>query len=269
MKEVVNTVFKVGLEQPVRILHITDVHLTEADEYDDDETKELMLKRKASFAAHSDNAPLTTNEYFAEAIRLAEELGALLVVTGDVIDIHSHGNVAEFHRIADGHDMMFAPGGHETQKRIRRTMEEEYPYWETVRPQIEAEFPEFDFLFESRVINGLNIITVDNSLDYFAKETLERFRKELDRGLPIILFMHDPMHDGRLNATEKTHPNVRLTEEDYRISHEMIDLINSHELVKATFSGHAHINEERIHEGKPDFVTAGLYKGICRLIEII
>ena len=125
MQEIIHTVFKVGLDQPVKILHITDVHLTEADEYDDEETRELMIKRKASFTAHSDNAPLTTNEYFEEAIQLAKEMEALLVVTGDVIDIHSHGNVAEFHRIADGHDMMFNPGGHETQKRIRRTMEED------------------------------------------------------------------------------------------------------------------------------------------------
>lgn len=267
MENIIHTVLEVGLEKPVKILHITDVHLTVADGSDPPEMHEIMKEREGVFRREG-GAPGLPSVYFEEAVRLAEEEGYLLVCTGDVCDLNIHGCRAEFHRIADGHDMMFSPGGHETQKRYVRTMEEGEAYVKAVRPQVEAAFPEFDLLFDSRVIGGLNIVTADNSLDYYSAETLARFRKELEKGLPILVFSHDPIFDARLNAAEKTHPDVPLTEEDYRISHEMIDLINTHPLVKATFTGHHHCADERIHEGKPSFVTPGLFKGICRLIEV-
>ena len=40
---------------------------------------------------------------------MAKEKDALLVVAGDVMDLLCEGNIAAFHKIADGHDMMFTP----------------------------------------------------------------------------------------------------------------------------------------------------------------
>ena len=268
MLNLTHTKLSAGLEKPVRILHITDVHLTYANEKDTPHHHCLMEKRFKTFYNEGDCPPCTPKEYFEQAITLAKEENALLVCTGDAIDIHTHGNVEIFKEIVKDEDMMFSPGGHEHQRVCVRTMEEPYPYWETVRPQLENEFSMFDLYFESRVIGGLNVITADNSMDFFPRKTLEAFKKELEKGLPVLVFSHDPIWDSILNLQAPNHPNVRLTAEDYRYSHEMIDLLLYHPLVLATVCGHGHRFEERVIDGKTHYMTAGLFKGQARMLEI-
>lgn len=268
MEQIIRTELNIGIEAPVKILHITDVHLTEANEQDSPEMAATMERRREIFRKEGNYPPHTPAEYFAEAIAMAEEMGAVLVCTGDVCDLDNFGCKEAFHRIADGHDMMFSAGGHEYQKRYVRTIEEGAEHIRTVRPRVVASFPQFDFDLESRVVNGLNIVTAENGIDYYSAETLARFKKELEKGLPIIVFSHNPIFDRALNTWEAIRPTEELTDEERRISHEMIDLINTHPLVKATVTGHHHCNDERIHEGKLSLVTDGLFKGICRLIEV-
>lgn len=269
MINITNTKLTAGLAHPVKILHITDIHLTYANEKDTPEHHKLMKKRFDVFRGEGEFPPFTPKEYFEQAIALAKEEKALLVCTGDAIDIHTHGNIEVIKEILEGEDLMFSPGGHEHQRICRRTMEEPYPYFETVRLQLEREFSEFDLYFESRVINGLNIITADNSMDYFPQRTVEAFKREIEKGFPIIVFFHDPIWDELLNKKEPYHQNVRLTQEDYLRSGEMIDILLHHPLVLTTVGGHGHRDEERIIDGKNHYMTSGLFKGKARMIEII
>ena len=257
------------LEHPIKILHITDVHLTYANGDDTPDHHALMEKRKGVFEKHAENPPHTPREYFESAIALAKKEGALLVCTGDAIDIHTKGNLEVFSEIIKDEDLMFSPGGHEHQRVCIRTMEEPYPYWETVRPQLESELSQFDLYLESRIINGLNVITADNSLDYFPEKTVNAFKHELEKGLPIVIFFHDPIWDALLNKKEAYHPNIRLTPSDYERSHEMIELLLNHPLVIATFGGHGHKDEEREIGCKIHYMTDGLFRGKARMIEIV
>lgn len=268
MEKITHTQIHVGLENPVKILHITDIHITKANELDTESHQQLMKKRAEVFKEEGNFPPKAPEEYLAEAIELAKKEDALLVCTGDAIDIHTHGCLECFSTLIRDADLMFSPGGHEHQRRCVRTMEEPYPYWENVRPQIESEFSRFDLYLESRVIHGLNIVTADNSMDYFAPHTLEMFRKELAKNLPMIVFFHDYLWNWHLLCKEPYSPNIRLTPEDYRASHEMIDLLLHHPLVVATFSGHGHGEEEREIDGKRHYMTDGLFKGIARMIEV-
>lgn len=269
MVEILHTVIEVGLEKPVKLLHITDVHLTAYAEEDPPSQQELLKQRYETFRKSGGEPPKDPDGYFREAIELAEQLGATLIVTGDVIDLHSAGNVAAFHAIADGHDMMFTPGGHEYQRICRRTMEEEGDYAATMRHKLASEFPEFDLDFDSRIIGGLNVITANNSLDYYNAYTVARFQKELDRGLPIIVFSHDPVNDKLMGLTESYHPNVKLTPEDYATSNRMLDALLHDPRVITTVAGHWHRADEPVIDGKKHYVTPGLFKGICRLVEVI
>ncbi len=268
MLNITDTKIRVGIDSPVKILHITDVHLTYANEKDSEEHHALMEKRYGVFRAHACDPLYSPREYFEGAIALAKKENALLVCTGDAIDIHTCGNLDALSQIIEGEDLMFSPGGHEHQRVCKRTMEEPYPYWETVRPQLERELSRFNLYFESRIIGGINIITADNSLDYFPRPTLEAFKRELERGLPIVVFFHDPIWDALLNKTEPYHPEIRLKAEDYAASHEMIDLLLHHPLVITTFGGHGHKDEEREIDGKLHYMTDGLFRGKARMIEI-
>lgn len=264
MLNVIKTKLHAGLSSPVKILHVTDVHLTYADGSDPQEQRDLMVLREKTFYA----PPYTTKEYLEQAFDLAEKEGALLVCTGDAIDVHTNGNVSAFKNMISGKDLMFVPGGHERQRICVKTMEEPYPFAEKISAKLQEEFSEFDLSFQSREINGLNVIAVDNGLDYFSRKTVEAFKRELQKGLPVLVFFHDPLNDSYLLKTSPYDQNIKLTAEDYAISHEMIKLLTEHPLVVTTISGHEHVNQEYVINGKTHYITDGLFRGCARLIEI-
>lgn len=269
MQKVIHTVLNAGAEKPFRILHVTDVHLTFTDERDTPDHVALERRRWDIFRKEGNFPPLSPKEYFEEAKELAKAWDALLVITGDAIDIQTQGNIAEFNRLLDGVDCMFTPGGHEHQKRCHVTLEEPDAYWVGARQRLKEAFPQFDMDFSARTVNGVNLICADNSLDYYNGETLRRYKEERAKGLPTILFSHDPMRTGNLQKTEAWSEFITLTPEDFRKSHEMIDLIHEDPNLVAYFTGHSHIEMETpLHSGKICYETPGLYAGICRLIEV-
>ena len=59
MEQILHTVFNLGIEKPFKILHITDVHLTEANEQDTPEHHELMEIRRETFHKEGSCPPCT------------------------------------------------------------------------------------------------------------------------------------------------------------------------------------------------------------------
>lgn len=269
MEKVIHTVLEIGLPAPVKLLHITDVHLTEVDPRDPADQQEHMVHRREVFRKEANFPPHTPNEYFEEAFALAEQEGAYPVVTGDVIDVHCLGNIDEFHRISDGKDFLFTPGSHEFAKFCRAPREDYKERYTPVRASLEESFPRQKFVFDSRIIGGVNVITADNSRDWFPAEVLEGLKKEAEKGLPMVLFMHDPLTDHGLLRIRPPHPVTLMPDEVYKTNDEVLDFINTCPLIKATFGGHWH-GEALQHTpaGVPVYITPGLFKGICRLIEI-
>lgn len=268
MEQILHTVLEAGLEKPVRILQVTDVHLVEYSDQDPVDQQELLKRRRETFRKEGGYPPHTQNEYLEEAFRIAEEQDALLVITGDAMDLNSDGNHREFRRITAGKDFMFTPGGHEFQRICKRVLDEPADYYPGARARVAAAFPELKLTFDSRVVGGVNVITMDNSVDYFRAEILDALKKEVQKGLPMVLFMHDPLHDKALLHIAGI-PLQRPTDEEYRISDQVIELIGTCPLVLATFAGHYHSEQETIAPcGAKVYVTPGLFKGIARMIEI-
>jgi len=271
MQKVIRTRLCLGLEQPVKVLHVTDVHLTETDPRDPIEQQEHMDKRRTVFRRESNFVPLSPNEYFTEAFALAEAEGAFPIVTGDVIDVNCLGNIDEFHRLSDGKDFLFTPGSHEFAKFCRAPKEGDdyHGRYRVIRPALERSFPHLSFTFDARVIGGVNLITVDNSRDWFPQEVLDGLKEEAKKGLPMILFMHDPLTDHGLLRIREPHPAVRVSDEIYAISDQVLKFIDECPLIKATFAGHWHgEGEQKTAGGTPVYITPGLFKGICRMIEL-
>lgn len=270
METLLRTTLNIGIDSPVKILFAADAHMTYTNDLDSDEHKELEKIRTGVFYDESLKVSHTPEYYFREAIKIAEDEDALLVLGGDMIDIQTNGNIEMFNSITEGHDMMFTPGGHEHQKRCVRTVSEPDGFFRTSRAKLKKLLPRFDLDFDSRIINGVNIITADSSLDYFNERTLERFKEELAKGLPCVVFSHDPLTDPYLIAEEEQYRYKNLTEKEYEISHEMYSLLENSPLVKAYFCGHYHLNHEsRLNNGNPHIITHGLFAGVARLIEII
>ena len=93
MLQTIHTVLKAGLAEPVRLLHITDVHVTLVCEEDTPWQQDQMQKRTVSFWKEGGEPKSTPEEFLEQALELAESVGAVPVISGDVIDLHTPGNV--------------------------------------------------------------------------------------------------------------------------------------------------------------------------------
>ena len=101
--ETVNLHF--GLEKPVRILHVTDVHLSLADDVDGDSMKEHARERRREFVKEASYPERDPQGYFEEAMEYSKEFDCT-VITGDVIDFISHANCQTAKKILAGKDYM-------------------------------------------------------------------------------------------------------------------------------------------------------------------
>ncbi len=73
MENITYTKIHVGLEKPVKILHVTDVHITKANEKDTPEHHRLMKRREEVFKKEGNFPPKTPEEYFLDAIAFAKK----------------------------------------------------------------------------------------------------------------------------------------------------------------------------------------------------
>ena len=62
MIRITNTKLNVGLDKPIKILHITDIHLTYANENDTPQHHRLMKKRFDVFQEEGGFPPFTPKE---------------------------------------------------------------------------------------------------------------------------------------------------------------------------------------------------------------
>ena len=273
MERIISTVIEAGLEKPVKILHITDTHITESDENDDKRMKDLIEMRRDTFYKEGGKQSKAPQQYLEEAFEIAKSENALPVLTGDIMDLNSSGCRKQLHLSCDGHDFLFTTGTHEYQRSSCTPkccpLEEPVGYYEQTRNALMSEFGYGDWNVDSRTVNGLNIITVDNSQSYFPAQVLPALKKVLENGLPSILFMHVPLEWLEIIRTNPRNPDSHLTEQDYITSYETVDFIIDNPQIIATFAGHRHREYEcTLRSGQKMYETPGTFSGICRLIEI-
>lgn len=256
----------VGAEKPFTLLHISDTHLCLADNRDDDRKVKLAERRATRFP----EAEAT----LAEAERVAKEKNLTIVHTGDLFDFVSWANIDEGKRFTDENDVFMAAGNHEFSLYVGEAWEDA-AYRNQSLDKVQSAFKN-NIRFSSRIINGVNLVAIDNGYYLFEKEQLEALKTEISKGLPMILFMHTPLYAEdlvRFHKDLEKHPVVYqmavpekylkdYPEDRYRqqkadaITQEAYDLIVNCPLVKALIAGHLHFDfEGKIHEGLPQIVT--------------
>ena len=273
MVEILRTELNIGLNAPVKILHITDTHITESNEEDDQRMKDLIEMRRKTFIKEGNYAPKTPQEYLTEAFELAEAEGAFPVLTGDILDLNSAGGREVLHQCLDGRDCLYTTGTHEYQRSSCTPrccpLEEPGTYYEDTRAALVSEFG-FCWDSDSRVVGGVNLVTLDNSQGFFTADALAKLEEEIKKGLPMVLFMHVPFTCETLERVphEPPYEDYRFSEEEYAISRKTVETIKGCPLVKAIFAGHWHCNSLYPDNTPPSFVTPGTYAGKVRLIEL-
>lgn len=277
MNLVKNTV-KIGLEKPVKLLHVTDSHLCLADERDN-ERKHALAERLGD---------PDKEIYLNEQIEYAEKNCDLLVHTGDLMDFVSYANVDRAREIVSNEHIFFIAGNHDYSQYVGEAWEDNaYRMNSYMQMGYGLGVPMF---FNSRTVGGVNIVGIDNSYYLFAEWQLYRLKKEAEKGLPIVLAFHDPLFEQSLydyhfeNVPGDCAYLVGCDEEhllrysEFRAVQQrpdeptlrMIEYIKSEPLIKLILTGHLHFNyESNITDSLPQFVTGGGYDGEAREITLI
>ena len=280
MKLIKNTV-EIGLEKPVKILHVTDSHIAFADEFDNERKHEL-----ANRLGSPDKM-----KYLSEHIAYSKENCDVLVHTGDLMDFVSHANTVKAREILADNHIFFIAGNHEYSQYVGEAWEDKaYRMNSYMEMERQGGFG-VPMLWNTRIVGGVNIVGMDNSYYLFEDWQIYRLKKEVDKGLPVILAFHDPLFEQSLfdyhfeHTPYETCTYLTGVDEDHlerysefrayqqrpdELTLRMIDYIKNEPNIKAILTGHLHFNyESNITPSLPQFVTGGGYDGWAREITII
>lgn len=260
------TEITVGATAPFTLLHVSDTHLTLADGRDGERKVRLAEKRSRIFP----DGKASLDEISSESKRLC----APIIHTGDLIDFVSRKNLEYAKKYVHNNDFFLIAGNHEFSLYVGEAFEDE-AYRNRSFSRVQACFSN-DIRFFSRVINGVNIIGIDDSYYRFDKAQLEALKREVKFGMPIILFMHCALFEDELyheivdrKGAESPYltsppPSALAGCSDYRIKQqtpdaitiETTEYIKFEPLIKAIFTGHMHWDWDGMITDKiPQYIT--------------
>lgn len=270
-----HTTVHIGLKNPFSVIHVTDTHLTLADERDDERKNKLAVRRRRVFPE--------ADEILAEVEKRAKETGLPIVFTGDLLDFVSEANLDRAREFINRCDCFFAAGNHEFSLYVGEAWEDA-EYRNRSLAKVQSAFSN-DIRASSRVIGGVNFVALDNGYYLFEEEQLDFLKCEAARGLPIVLLMHTPLYeptlfDIRVNRREEygLPPQIPpcayllgVPEElmgdydDHRFRQQKADectrrtyeYILSEPLIRAAVTGHLHSDYEgTLPSGIPQIITS-------------
>lgn len=269
---IVKTELKLGAAAPFKLLHVTDSHIALDDPGED-------FGRFQFFS--------NAEQYFIEMAQYARENNMPMLHTGDFLDFTSRANLDFLDKHLAPLDYMYAAGNHDFCHRVGFAREDHQ--YKLDQMKLTAPHIRSNLYFDSRVINGVNIITLDNSYYLIREGQIDLLRAEAAKGLPMILAMHNPLftkeyadmilEEGNPCAylcgapeeyTSKYPEDRRLQQTPDEATLNAIEYILGEPLIKAVIVGHTHRNYEcMLPNGIPQITTSGGYKGYAREITVI
>ena len=273
--KVVRFELKVGAEKPFVAIHVSDTHLTFADERETERKQKLAESRLRYFGK--------SERLLAAAVDYAQEKDAALLHTGDLIDFVSEKNfeyVEKFYADLKLAQSFSSVGNHEFSHYLGEAKEDE-AYKLKSFDRVQRAYP-CDLRFDSKIVNGVNFVAFDDVYYYVADDLVERMKKEIDKGYPIVTLCHIPFYTPELfkfmleTRKEKCAwitpvPEDVMTEykqDAYRFqvgneaTIKFVEWLKEQSSVKALLSGHLHVNHEGPFSASArQYVVGGNFKG--------
>lgn len=281
----------VGAKKPFSALHISDSHVTRVDDREIQRKKDLAAGRYRIFPK--------AEHYFDLHVRYALQKGLMMIHTGDMIDFVSHRNIEFIRSQTRVGQWATSVGNHEFSQFVGEAKEDE-AYKNLSRAQLESAYGH-NLSISSKVVNGVNFVSVDDGYYNFTREQLEAMKREVKKGLPIVMLCHVPLYTpehaayalksngGRcayvtgapLELTSKYECNPNLPEDQQWRNRsvqqfsdeptlEFISWLKEQPLLKAILCGHCHrFYEEQFSPTAVQYVVGAGYNGDCYEIEFI
>lgn len=266
---------KIGATKPFSFLHVTDSHIARWD-------KDKPCDRWKCFG----DTPEKPERYFEQAADYCRENGTVMLNTGDMIDFLSNESLRYIDKAFEGLDYIYAAGNHDFCHRVGDATENKAYKMRNlalVAPHIKS-----NLNFDSRVINGINFVTLDDGYYMISDAQCEMLRFEAAKGLPIILCVHNPFYAQKtgemmleengscalvntpLEVIEKFRdPYRRFQQEPDEATIRACEYIMGEPLIKAIFCGHLHkYFDEMLPNGVMQYCGAASFVGRARLVTV-
>lgn len=245
-----------SLEKPVKLFIVSDTHLGFHDERDDRYAD--FYKRMAQWPAAGDS--------FLKVLEAAKAgRSDALLLLGDIISFPTLANVDFVNEALEksGLDYLFTAGNHDWHFEGDAGSDlEQRARW--IEWRLKCFYGGRDPLMQSRVINGLRIVMIDNSAYHVTPGQLAFWKSEVAMGDPVILSMHIPFWVPGYAMTTcgspgwgaandelwKIERRERWAEKLMPSTIEFRDSVYSTENLVAIFAGHEHkmmLSEESGH----------------------
>ena len=227
---------EVGATAPFRVLHMSDTHLTDADERDDE--------RKLRLAEARVNYFKNANLMIEEASAYSKQEGIPILHTGDLIDFVSWKNLDRARAFYESNDVFMAAGNHEFSLYVGEAFEDA-AYREQSLEKVQACFKN-DIRFSKREIGGVNFVALDNSYYLVDEWQLDALKAVVAEGKPVVLLVHTPLYCEALY--------------NYETVERKADNAGLMAVPEEKMQGY---NEYRFRQQKADEVTLRAYDYIC------
>jgi len=257
----------IGLEKPFSIMHISDTHFTEAYPNENEKKQTLKTSRTLTFGGRQEEA-------LRDSLEWAKIHVDYIIHTGDLIDWQSEANF-DLVKKYFGTNIFGTMGNHEFSPDMWLSEPKEDStegYKERSHDALSKVFS-FDISFHAQVINGINFIGLDDVYGTVTRRQTELFKKEIKRGLPVILCMHVPFYtDDIWRASQRFWGNRKqqilgakikptgdyLKQQTDPTTREFINFLKHEPLLKGILTGHEHITvQDKFSKTATQYVVGG------------
>ena len=278
--EIIKSSLEIGLMEPVKLLHVTDSHVNDFDDRDDPE-RQRVAKHSIQNQDRIYGDALT---HFRDMIAYANENCDAFVHSGDMISLITPLSMEHVRQALDESENSFVIAGNHEFSRYCGEAWEDIAYRMTNLQLLHSKM-KVDMLFSAKQVGGVNIVGIDDGYYQVEPWQLYRLKREVAKGLPIVLVMHVPLYEQSLYTKQMEVTNgycayvMGCDEEhllpfnEYRAVQQrpskdtldFIDYVNNEPLIRCVLAGHIHLAfESRINSHLMQYVTDGGYKNICR-----
>jgi 3',5'-cyclic AMP phosphodiesterase CpdA len=256
-----------GATSPFSILHISDTHFTAAYPHEPESKQMSRIRRTRTFGGHQEEA-------LRDSLAWAKDNVDYVLHTGDLIEWQSEANFDMMKKFF-GDNTIAAVGNHEFytyDPGEKHTWQEPFKErsWKLLKDVCPA-----DPRFNTRIINGVNFVCMDDVFGTVQPDQVEKFHAEVKKGLPIILCMHVPFitpfiwraqkkfwkggKDSKFRSAEipKAGGDYKRQQED-SVTREFIAYLKKETLLKGILAGHLHITvQDRFSPTAMQYVVGG------------
>ena len=274
-----------GIEQKVKLMHITDSHFVRCDERDP-EARQSTEKYQEMFQALTPGRT-PPFELFSRALERSKALGAeCTVLTGDIIHFPSWAGLDAVEEGLEGlgTPFLYTLGNHDWF----------FPYHEWSDEVRASFYPRFHHLTRGNPacqaveLGGVRLVALDNSNYQVSQAQLDFLQQQLQSGQPCLLFVHIPLCTPALtpavmerweapimlgssvgwSAAGRKRIRARENDASTLACHQLLTS-GAVENLAGIFCGHVHLaHAGEFSPGRFQYVTRPCFEGGYRTIEI-